>query len=140
MTPQYAIFTAIILKCGDAVLCKHFSMKQIRGLTPILNRHTIYTHNMSTHRAHILLPDDLIREIDDLVGPRGRSSFLVETARNEVRRRKLLKFLESSGKESEWVDKQHPELAGGSASWVRKLRAESEKRHLRRGQTLRNGK
>jgi hypothetical protein len=30
------------------------------------------------------MPEDLVREIDDLVGPRGRSAFLVETARNEV--------------------------------------------------------
>ncbi|MFZ0284786.1 MAG: hypothetical protein WAL32_06105 [Terriglobales bacterium] len=78
---------------------------------------------MSTHRAHILLPDDLLQEIDALVGPRGRSSFLVETARNEVRRRKLLRFLES--KEPVWKDDAHPELRD-AASWVRKLRAENE--------------
>jgi hypothetical protein len=81
---------------------------------------------MSTHRAHILLPDDLLQEIDALVGPRGRSSFLVETARNEVRRRKLLQFLE--GKNPAWKDEDHPELAHGSASWVRKLRKENETR------------
>jgi hypothetical protein len=79
---------------------------------------------MSTRRAHVLLPEDLLREIDALVGPRGRSSFLVETARNEVRRHKLLQFLE--GKNPAWKDADHPELANGSASWVRKLRAENE--------------
>lgn len=79
---------------------------------------------MSTRRAHVLLPEDLLREIDALVGPRGRSSFLVETARNEVRRHKLLQFLES--KDPAWKDEDHPELASGSASWVRKLRAENE--------------
>jgi hypothetical protein len=81
---------------------------------------------MSTHRAHILLPDDLLQEIDALVGPRGRSSFLVETARNEVRRRKLLQYLE--GKNPAWKDEDHPELANGSARWVRKLRKENETR------------
>lgn len=81
---------------------------------------------MPTKRAHILLPDDLLREIDALVGPRGRSSFLVETARQEVRRQKLLQFLES-GKPG-WTDQNHPELADGAAAWVRKLRAESEAR------------
>jgi hypothetical protein len=79
---------------------------------------------MSTRRAHVLLPEDLLREIDALVGPRGRSSFLVETARNEVRRHKLLQFLES--KDPAWKDTDHPELANGSISWVRKLRAEGE--------------
>jgi hypothetical protein len=88
---------------------------------------------MATRRAHILLPDDLIQEIDALVGPRGRSSFLVETARNEVRRQKLLQFLESSAKDQPgWTDKKHPELAHGAGAWVRKLRSQSETRGSRR--------
>jgi len=84
---------------------------------------------MSIHRAHILLPDDLLLEIDSLVGPRGRSSFLVETARNEVRRRKLLQFLE--GEDPAWKDTDHPELSRGSAQWVGKLRKGSESRRGR---------
>jgi hypothetical protein len=84
---------------------------------------------MPTHRAHILLPDDLLLEIDALVGPRGRSSFLVETARNEVRRRRLLQFLE--GRDPAWKDADHPELLHGSAEWVGKLRKESESRRGR---------
>ena len=81
---------------------------------------------MSIKRAHVLLPEDLLREIDALVGPRGRSSFLVETARQEVRRQKLVHFLES--KNSAWKNKDHPELAEGAAAWVSKLRTESEAR------------
>jgi hypothetical protein len=71
------------------------------------------------------MPEDLIQEIDALVGPRGRSAFLVETARHEVRRKKLLQFLDND--EPAWKDENHPELANGSAEWVRKLRAESER-------------
>jgi hypothetical protein len=85
---------------------------------------------MPTKRAHILLPDDLLREIDSLVGPRGRSAFLVETARTEVRRQKLLHFLESkgpAGKEPAWRDAHHPELAEGADVWLRKLRRESDR-------------
>jgi hypothetical protein len=80
----------------------------------------------STQRAHILIPADLLREIDAIVGPRGRSAFLLETAREEVRRRKLLRFLESD--EAAWREREHPELGKGSAEWVRNLRAESEGR------------
>lgn len=88
---------------------------------------------MSTRRAHIFLPEDLLQEIDSLVGPRGRSSFLVETARNEVRRQKLLQFLESpAGAQPGWKNEEHPELARGAAAWVRGLRAESEMRGSRR--------
>lgn len=81
---------------------------------------------MKAKRAHILLPQDLVREIDAIVGPRGRSAFLVETAREAVRRRKLLQFLESDT--PGWKDANHPELSDGSGAWVRKLRQESDAR------------
>jgi hypothetical protein len=81
-------------------------------------------------RTHVLLPEDLVREIDALVGPRGRSAFLVETARDAVRRKKLLEFLNSD--EPAWKDEDHPELAEGAAEWVRKLRAESDRATRRR--------
>jgi len=84
-----------------------------------------------TKRTHILLPEDLAREIDALAGRRGRSAFLVETAREAVRRRKLLRFLE--GESESWKEQDHPELAKGAASWVRKLRRQSESRKSKRG-------
>jgi hypothetical protein len=60
-----------------------------------------------------------------MVGPRGRSAFIVETARKEVRRQRLLDFLSSD--EPAWKDEHHPELAEGAAKWVHKLRAESDR-------------
>ena len=65
-------------------------------------------------------------EIDAEVGPRGRSAFLVQLARTELNRRKLLAFLERG--EPIWKDEDHPELAEGSYKWVRSLRDESNKR------------
>lgn len=85
---------------------------------------------MSTVRTHVVLPEDLIREIDALVGPRGRSAFIVQTARDAVRRKRLLQFLRSD--EPAWKEENHPELANGAAAWVRKLRAESERATRRR--------
>lgn len=85
---------------------------------------------MKSKRAHILLPHDLVKEIDSIVGPRGRSAFLVETAREAVRRRRLLRFLESDI--PAWKDADHPELSGGAAVWVRDLRQESESRRPRK--------
>lgn len=85
---------------------------------------------MKTKRAHILLPYDLVKEIDSIVGPRGRSAFLVETAREAVRRKKLLRFLESDT--PAWKEADHPELAGGAETWVRGLRQESEKKRTRK--------
>jgi hypothetical protein len=81
---------------------------------------------MGALRAHVILPEKLVEEIDALVGPRGRSAFLVETAEAEVKRRRLLAFLRDP--EPAWKDEDHPEMADGSAAWVRRLRAENEPR------------
>ena len=85
---------------------------------------------MGSQRAHIVLPQELIEEIDSVVGPRGRSAFLVETARAELRRRRLLTFLQDD--QPAWSEKDHPELAAGAGAWVRHLRSESEKRKATR--------
>ncbi len=77
---------------------------------------------MSRKRAHVFLPDDLLADVDALVGPRARSAFLTEVIREAVNRRRLLEFL--SNKEPIWKDEDHPELAEGGAAWVRKLREE----------------
>src|ERR1700761_5180571 len=81
---------------------------------------------MGAQRAHIILPEELVREIDSLVGPRGRSAFLVETARAELRRRRLLAFLRDD--KPAWAAKDHPELEAGTGAWVRRVRRESEAR------------
>ena len=75
---------------------------------------------MPHKRAHVVLPDDLLADVDALVGPRGRSAFLAEVIREAVNRRRLLTFL--SSKEPIWKDEDHPELAGGAEAWVRQMR------------------
>src|SRR5689334_21491530 len=77
---------------------------------------------MAHKRAHIILPDDLLADIDALVGSRGRSAFLTEVLREEVRRRRLLQILNES--EPIWKDEDHPELAEGAEAWVRRMRDE----------------
>ena len=75
---------------------------------------------MPHKRAHVVLPDDLLADVDALVGPRGRSAFLTEVIREAVNRRRLLEFL--SSKEPIWKDEDHPELAQGAEGWVRQMR------------------
>jgi hypothetical protein len=90
---------------------------------------------MATVRAHVVMPEKLAKEIDALVGPRGRSAFLVETAEREVKRRKLLTFLESD--EPVWKDEDHPDIAAvGAAEWVRSLRNEPSTRLAGRDENL----
>ena len=82
---------------------------------------------MATSRTRVVLPSKLAREIDALVGPRKRTKFLIETAESEIRRRKLLKFLDRN--EPAWHEKDHPEIAEeGAAAWVHNLRRERSAR------------
>ncbi len=80
---------------------------------------------MATSRTHVVLPSDVLKDIDALVGKRGRSAFLAEVARREIQKRKILKFLDR--KEPAWKIEDHPELRHGSAAWVSKMRKEEER-------------
>jgi hypothetical protein len=84
---------------------------------------------MVTRRAHVVLPEDLVSQIDKIVGSRGRSAFLADLARREIKRRQLLQVFQAE--EPIWKDQDHPELRDGAAEWVRKMRAESEARFER---------
>ena len=81
---------------------------------------------MSAKRTHIVLPEDLVGEIDKVAGSRGRSAFLVDLARREIKRRRLLAIFEQE--EPIWKDEDHPELAAGADEWLRQMRRESEAR------------
>ncbi len=76
-----------------------------------------------------MIPEELIEEIDSLVGRRGRTRFIISATEHEVRRQQQLKALEESA--GSWKDKDHPELKGGSRAWVRKIRKEGEGRLTR---------
>jgi hypothetical protein len=81
-----------------------------------------------TRRAHVVIPEDLLHEVDALVGPRRRSEFFVEAAREKVQRERLRTLAhEMAGSLSDqqisgW---ETPEAA---SAWVRSLRLESDQR------------
>jgi hypothetical protein len=84
---------------------------------------------MLTKRIHLALPKDLVREIDKIAGSRGRSAFLADLAKREIKRQQLLQLFKR--KEPIWKDEDHPELKDGAAAWIRKMRVESEARFQR---------
>jgi len=86
---------------------------------------------MDDVRTHLILPDELVEEIDRLVGKRKRSRFIVEALREKVRRETLLDALrETAGMLTE---DEHPEWATSqrAAAWVRQSRQRDDER-LRR--------
>jgi hypothetical protein len=80
----------------------------------------------ATKRTHVVLSEDLVREIDKIAGSRGRSAFLADLAQREIKRLQLLQFFKR--KEPVLKDEDHPELKDGAAAWVRKTRALDEVR------------
>lgn len=73
-------------------------------------------------RAYIVLPDNLVTEIDRLVGKRRRGRFVVDAVRERLRKERLLQAIrEGSG----ILDpRRHPEWSTPEkvAEWVRALR------------------
>jgi len=73
-------------------------------------------------RAHVMLPDELVEEIDKVVGRRKRSRFVEEAIREKLRRGAILSALKetagilSAEKYSEW------ETPDKVAAWVRESR------------------
>ena len=72
-------------------------------------------------RAHVILPADVVADIDKLVGKRGRSVFLTELAQREIKLRRQREVLRETA--GAWKAEDHPELAQGAAAWVRQIRA-----------------
>jgi len=59
-------------------------------------------------RTNVILPDELLKEVDRIVGPRRRSAFIAEAVRERLARLKFLKALEQAA--GAWSDESHPDL------------------------------
>ncbi len=80
---------------------------------------------MKTKRTHVVIPSDLVEEIEMLVGPRAKSKFIVSAVNRELKRIKQGKALDKA--RGAWKDEDHPELNCGSEEWVKKIRQDVER-------------
>lgn len=73
-------------------------------------------------RTNLLLPKDLVDEVDRYAGPRGRSRFVAEALIERLRRERLREAVERTA--GAWSS--HPEFqtAEDVVAWVRARRAE----------------
>jgi hypothetical protein len=83
---------------------------------------------MSTTQSVIKIPEQLAHALDRLAEARHkrRTAYVVDILWQDVRRnrqREAIRF--SSGA---WKSKDHPELAGGGAAYVEKIRSEEDQR------------
>jgi hypothetical protein len=59
-------------------------------------------------KAHLVLPKEILEEVDQIAGKRGRSLFIAEAALEKLERERFLKILEET--RGAWDDKRHPDL------------------------------
>ena len=79
-------------------------------------------------RAHVVLPDDLIQELDRRAGKRGRSRLLESVVREWLRREDLRSALEEF--RAAFAEDPNPDCAD-PVGWVRAIRSEWDQRVLR---------
>jgi metal-responsive CopG/Arc/MetJ family transcriptional regulator len=64
--------------------------------------------NFMKTKAHLVIPQDILEEVDKVAGKRKRSLFVAEATKEKLERERFLKVLdETSGA---WTDTNHPEL------------------------------
>jgi metal-responsive CopG/Arc/MetJ family transcriptional regulator len=81
---------------------------------------------MSHRRTHIVIPEDLAAAIDEVAGKRGRSQFLIQSARREISRYRMIRAISQAA--GAWKDADHPELRRGADRHVAKMRRDAEHR------------
>ena len=80
---------------------------------------------MALVRTNVTLPAELLHQIDEIAGPRGRSQYVAEALARQVKRDRLKKALDETAGvligTAEWMnDEQALEFAKGlRASWDR---------------------
>ena len=79
-------------------------------------------------RAHVIVPDDLIAEVDELVGPRKRSEFFVGAVRERLRRERLKAAAEAAAGSLVGVDIPGWETSESAVEWVREQRRDWDRR------------
>ncbi|GAH31013.1 unnamed protein product [marine sediment metagenome] len=83
---------------------------------------------MAKIKVHLTFPPEIITEIDDLVGRRGRSKFAAEAAKEKIAREKFSKALKECA--GAWKIDNHPELSSTKnvIKFVGKIREDSKER------------
>ncbi len=51
---------------------------------------------MAMARTNLTLPEELMRQVDELAGPRGRSAFVAEAVAAKVKRERLRRALDAT--------------------------------------------
>jgi hypothetical protein len=77
-----------------------------------------------TVRTNLLLPKELVDEVDRFAGPRGRSRYVAEALTARLRRDRLREMVEATAGSIDPDAYPHWRTPEDVVAWVRRLRAE----------------
>ena len=77
---------------------------------------------MALARTNLTLPEDLLSEVDELAGPRGRSRYVAEAVAQRVKRDKLGKAIRETA--GIMVGSPYQMSRDDVTAWVEELRSE----------------
>ncbi len=79
---------------------------------------------MALARTNVTLPEELLREVDELAGPRGRSQFVAEAVTAKVKRERLRRALDAA--RGAWVGTPSYMTPDEAYRWIRSMREEDD--------------
>lgn len=78
-------------------------------------------------RTHVVMPKEVVAQIDELVGSHHRSEFVTEAVEEKLRRERLKKVAREFGGSLAHGGIPEWDTAESAAEWVRSLRREADK-------------
>jgi metal-responsive CopG/Arc/MetJ family transcriptional regulator len=75
-------------------------------------------------RTNVTLPEELLREVDELAGPRGRSQFVADAVTWKVKRERLRRAIDETFAAA--VGKPGHMTPEESYRWIRSMREEDD--------------
>jgi metal-responsive CopG/Arc/MetJ family transcriptional regulator len=86
-------------------------------------------------KAHLVIPQEILEEVDQLAGKKRRSLFIAQAALEKLEKERFLKALEET--QGGWSDKNHPELR--SKRDVEKYVKEKRRSYRKRVKRIKHG-
>jgi metal-responsive CopG/Arc/MetJ family transcriptional regulator len=77
---------------------------------------------MALARTNLTLPEQLLREVDAIAGPRGRSRYVAEAVAQRVKRDRLAQAIQAAA--GIMVGSEHQMSRDEVSAWIDELRSE----------------
>jgi metal-responsive CopG/Arc/MetJ family transcriptional regulator len=77
---------------------------------------------MALTRTNLTIPEELLAQVDELAGPRGRSQFVAEAVAAKVKRERLRKALDEA--RGSWIGTASYMTPDEAYRWIRSMRDE----------------